>query len=152
MATTRMKVSSNATVFHRVATANDMPQHDIGTSDGAVSGLGGSADFQIDSDENTTYSTAHKQQGAGSEAAIDSSGNVTKFIHIKHTGFQESSKTNTTTATLTVGIGGAFASGGFSLESGEAITLHGLGGGSNSLDEFQLNSSSGNIYVEVVYL
>ena len=37
MATTRMKVSSNATVFHRVASANDMPQHDIGTSDGAVS-------------------------------------------------------------------------------------------------------------------
>ena len=150
MATTRMKVSSNATVFHRVAPANDMPQHDIGTSDGAVSGLGGSADFQIDTDENTTYSTAHKQQGT-SEAAIGS-GAITQFIHIKHTGFQESSKTNTTTATLTVGIGGTFASGGFSLESGEAITLHGLGGGSNSLDEFQLNSSSGNIYVEVVYL
>ena len=51
MATTRMKVSSNATVFHRVAGVQDMPQHDIGTSDSAVSGLGGSADFQIDSDD-----------------------------------------------------------------------------------------------------
>jgi hypothetical protein len=152
MATTRMKVSSNATVFHRVATANDMPQHDIGTSDGAVSGLGGSADFQIDSDENTTYSTAHKQQGAGSEAAIGS-GAISQFIHIKHTGFQEASKTNTTTSNLTVGIGGTFASaGGFTLASGEAITLHGLGGGSDNLSEIQLDSSSGNIYVEVVYL
>ena len=150
MATTRMKVSSNATVFHRVATANDMPQHDIGTSDGAVSGLGGSADFQIDTDENTTYSTAHKQQGT-SEAAIGS-GAITQFIHIKHTGFQESSKTNTTTENLTVGIGGVFASGGFTLASGEAITLHGLGGGSDNLSEIQLDSSSGNIYVEVVYL
>ena len=151
MATTRMKVSSNATVFHRVAGVQDMPQHDIGTSDSAVSGLGGSADFQIDSDENTTYSTAHKQQGAGSEAAIGS-GAINQFIHIKHTGFQESSKTNTTAENLTVGIGGAFASGGFTLASGEAITLHGLGGSSDNLSEIQLNSASGNIYVEVVYL
>ena len=151
MATTRMKVSSNATVFHRVAGVQDMPQHDIGTSDSAVSGLGGSADFQIDSDENTTYSTAHKQQGAGSEAAIGS-GAINQFIHIKHTGFQEASKTNTTTSNLTVGIGGTFASGGFTLASGEAITLHGLGGSSDNLSEIQLNSASGNIYVEVVYL
>jgi len=150
MATTRMKVSSNATVFHRVATANDMPQHDIGTSDGAVSGLGGSADFQIDSDENTTYSTEHKQQGT-SQAAIGS-GAISQFIHIKHTGFQESSKTNTAVGNLTVGIGGTFADGGFTLGLGEAITLHGLGGGSDNLSEIQLNSTNGNIYVEVVYL
>lgn len=150
MATTRMRVNSNATVFHRVAGANDMQQHDIGTSDSAVSGLGGSADFQIDSDENTTYSTAHKQQGE-SEGAIGS-GAISKFIHIKHTGFQEASKTNTTTSNLTVGIGGTFASGGFTLASGEAITLHDLGGGSDNLSEIQLDSSSGNIYVEVVYL
>ena len=151
MATTRMRVNSNATVFHRVAGANDMQQHDIGTSDSAVSGLGGSADFQIDSDENTTYSTAHKQQGE-SEGAIGS-GAISQFIHIKNTGFQEASKTNTTTSNLTVGIGGTFASaGGFTLASGEAITLHGLGGGSDNLSEIQLDSSSGNIYVEVVYL
>ena len=150
MATTRMKVSSNATVFHRVAGVQDMPQHDIGTSDSAVSGLGGSADFQIDSDENTTYSTAHKQQGT-SETAIGS-GAISQFIHIKHTGFQEASKTNTTTSNLTVGIGGTFASGGFTLASGEATTLHGLGGSSDNLSEIQLNSASGNIYVEVVFL
>ena len=150
MATTRMKVSSNATVFHRVAGVQDMPQHDIGTSDSAVSGLGGSADFQIDSDENTTYSTEHKQQGE-SEGAIGS-GAISQFIHIKHTGFQEASKTNTTAENLTVGIGGTFASGGFTLASGEAITLHGLGGSSDNLSEIQLNSASGNIYVEVVYL
>ena len=49
-------------------------------------------------------------------------------------------------------MGGAFASGGFTLSPGEAITLHGLGGGSNNLSEFQLDSSSGDIYVEVKYL
>ena len=53
---------------------------------------------------------------------------------------------------MTVGIGGVFASGGFTLSSGEAITLHGLGGGSDNLNEIQLDSSSGDIYVEIVYL
>ena len=150
MATTRMRVNSNATVFHRVASVQDMPQHDIGTSDSAVSGLGGSADFQIDSDENTTYSTQHQVVDAN-EGTIGS-GAISQFIHIKHTGFQEASKTNTTTSNLTVGIGGGFSDGGFTLASGEAITLHGMGTGADNLSKIQLDSSSGNIYVEVVYL
>lgn len=150
MATTRMKVANSFNVFHRVAASGDMPQTDISTNDSAVSNLGSSSSFQLEGDTDVTYSTSHRQQGT-SEAAIGS-GAINSFIYIKNTGFTDSNKDTSTTSTLTVGVGGTFASGGFTLEPDESIVLHGLGGGSNDLAEFQLDSSSGNIYVEVVYL
>ncbi len=33
MASTRMRLSTSATVFHRVAAAGDMAVHDVGTTD-----------------------------------------------------------------------------------------------------------------------
>ena len=78
MASTRMRLSTSVQVYHRVAAANDMGAHDIGTNDPAVSGLGGSGDF-------------------------------------------------------------------------ESIALHGMGAGSDALSEINIDSSSGDIYVEVVY-
>ena len=54
MATTRMKVSTSSKVFHRVAAADDMLSHDVGTSDSNVSNLGGSGDFELEADTNVT--------------------------------------------------------------------------------------------------
>ena len=147
-----MRISSNAQVFHRVAEADDMAQHDVGTSDTAVSALGGSGDFQIDSDEDTTYATSH-QVVNDTEAAIGS-GAIGQFIHIKNTGFTSSDKDTAVAAAsyITIGVGGVFSAGGFTLTAGESICLHGLGGGSNNLSEFQIDSSVAATYVEIVYL
>ena len=152
MASTRMRVGSSAQVFHRVASSNDLPQTDVGTSDAAVAGLGGTGEFEIDSGSNLTYSTSH--QVVDDSEAVIGSGAITKFISIKNTGFTSSAKTTAVASGsyITVGIGGAFASGGFTLTAGEQIVLHGLGGGSNNLGEMHLVSSVAATYVEVVYL
>jgi len=150
MASTRMRVSTNAQVFHRVAAAGDMAEHDVGTTDSVATGMGGTADFELESDETVAHVDASKTQDTN-ETVIGSAA-IADYIYIKNTGFTSSAKTTATTSNLTVGVGGAFASGGFTLAAGEAITLHGLGGGSDNLGEFQLDSSSGDIYVEIKYL
>jgi len=151
MATTRMKVSTSARVFHRVAADNDMPEHDIGTTDTVATGMGGNADFQLEADSTVVHVDVSKVQGTA-EAAIGGDVAITSYIYIKNTGFEEAAKTTATTSDLTVGIGGLFSAGGFTLSAGEAIALHGLGGGSNNLSEIQLDSSSGDIYAEIIYL
>ena len=152
MASTRMRVSTNAQVFHRVAAANDMAEHDVGTTDTAVAGLGGFSDFELEADSDVTYSTSN-QVVDDTEAAIGS-GTIADFIHIKNTGFTSSAKSTAvaTDSFITIGVGGTFANGGFTLAPGEAICLHGLGAGSNNLSEFQIDSSVAATYVEIVYL
>ena len=152
MASTRMKISTSSQVFHRVAAADDMPAHDVGTSDSNVSGLGGSGDFELESDTNVSYSTSHQVVDT-TEAAIGS-GAIDDFIHIKNTGYTSSDKSTAVAdgSYITIGVGGTFANGGFTLSAGEAICLHGLGGGSNNLSEFQIDSSVAATYVEIVYL
>tara|TARA_R100001594_G_scaffold71660_1_gene106287 strand:- start:384 stop:842 length:459 start_codon:yes stop_codon:yes gene_type:complete len=152
MASTRMRVNTSAQVFHRVAAADDMPAHDVGTSDSNVSGLGGSGDFELESDTNVSYSTSHQVVDT-TEAAIGS-GAIDDFIYIKNTGYTSSDKSTAvaTDSYITIGVGGTFANGGFTLSAGEAIFLHGLGGGSNNLSEFQIDSSVAATYVEIVYL
>ena len=151
MASTRLKVSSRAQVFHRVVAAGDMAAHDVGSTDAVAVNMGGSADFQIEGDETVVHVNVSKVQNE-TEDAIGVDVGISIYIYIKNTGYQEAAKTTTTTSDLTIGIGGNFADGGFTLSSGEAITLHGLGGGSNNLSEIKLDSSSGNIYVEIIYL
>jgi len=150
MASTRMRVSTNAQVFHRVAAAGDMAVHDVGTTDSVATGMGGTADFELESDETVAHVDASAVFDA-SESAIGSAA-IADYIYLKNSGFTSSAKSTATTSNLTVGIGGAFASGGFTLAAGEAIALHGLGGGSDNLSEIQLDSSSGDIYVEIKYL
>ena len=153
MATTRMRVNSNAQVFHRVAASNDMAVHDVGTTDSSVSGLSGSgASFELESDTDVTYSTSHQVVDA-SEATIGS-GAIADFIHIKNTGFTSSDKTTAVAddSYITIGVGGTFTNGGLSLSAGEAICLHGLGTSSNNLSEFYIDSSVAATYVEIVYL
>jgi hypothetical protein len=153
MASTRLRVNTSSQIFHRVAEADDLPQTDVGTSDANAQGIGGTGEVEIASGSNVTYGTAH-QVVDSTEAAIGGDVAITKFISIKNTGFTSSDKDTAVAdgATLTVGVGGAFASGGFTLMAGEQITLHGLGGGSNNLSEFQIDSSVAATYVEIVYL
>ena len=148
MADTRMILTTEYEVVHRVSAATDMPEHDVATIDAAAQGLGGEGDFQIEGDSAATFNTAHAVFDA-SESAIGS-GDCSKFLYIKNTGFTTSAKTVATTSTLTVGCGGDYANGGFTLTAGEAICLHDLGGGSDNLSEWKLDSSSGDIYVEVI--
>ena len=149
--TTRLRLSTSAQAFHRVGAGTDMAEHDVGTTDTAVSGLGGVSDFQIDSDDNTVYVDASKVADAtGGGTAIASSASISAFLHIKHTGFTSSAKTTATTQLLKVGIGDPDADG-FSLSAGEAITLHGFGTSTDDINNWKLESASGDIYVEVVY-
>ena len=149
--TTRLKLSTSAQAFHRVGAGTDMAQHDVGTTDTAVAGLGGSTDFQIDSDDNTVYvdeSAVFDATGGGT--AIASSASISAFLYIKHTGFTSSAKTTATTQLLKVGIGDPDADG-FSLSAGEAICLHGFGTGASNINYWYLESASGDIYTEVLY-
>ena len=149
--TTRMRINSSAQVFHRIGSEGDMPEHDVATNDTVAQNMGGSADFILESDASVAHQDISKTQDT-TEAVIGDTTSIADYIYIKNSGFTSSAKTTTTSADLTVGVGGAFASGGFTLKAGEAITLHGLGAGSNQLNEFQLDSSSGDIYVEIKYL
>ena len=153
MASTRLRVNTSSQIFHRVAEANDLPQTDVGTTDANAQGIGGTGEVEIASGSGVTYGTSHQVVDT-TEAAIGGNVAITKFISIKNTGFTSSDKDTAVAAgaTVTVGIGGAFASGGFTLAAGEQITLHGLGGGSDNLSEIQLDSSVAATYVEVVYL
>jgi len=154
MASTRLRVNTSSQIFHRVAEANDLPQTDVGTTDANAQGIGGTGEVEIASGSDVTYGTSHQVVDT-TEAAIGGNVAITKFISIKNTGFTSSDKDTAVAAgaTVTVGIGGAFASaGGFTLVAGEQITLHGLGGGSDNLSEIQLDSSVAATYVEVVYL
>ena len=154
MASTRLRVNTSSQIFHRVAEANDLPQTDVGTTDANAQGIGGTGEVEISSGSAVTYGTSHQVVDA-TEAVIGGDVAITKFISIKNTGFTSADKDTAVAsgATVTVGIGGAFASaGGFTLVAGEQITLHGLGGGSDNLSEIQLDSSVAATYVEVVYL
>lgn len=150
MASTRMKTNTSATVYHRIAAVGDMAQHDVSTTDTVAQSLGGSGDFELEGDETVVHVDASAVFDASESVA--GSAAIADYIYIKNTGFTTAAKTTSTASTLTVGVGGAFASGGFTLTAGEAIMLHGLGAGSNDLGEFQLDSSSGDIYVEIKYL
>ena len=149
MADTRMILTTEYEVVHRVSAATDMPEHDVATIDATAQGLGGEGDFQIEGDSVATFNTAHAVFD-DTESTIAGSGDCSKFLYIKNTGFTTAAKTVATASTLTVGCGGTFANGGFTLTAGEAICLHDLGGGSDALSDWQLDSSSGGIYVEVV--
>jgi hypothetical protein len=95
MASTRMRLNTSAQVFHRIAAANDMAAHDVGTTDSAVSGLGGTTDFELEADSDVTYATSHQVVDT-TEAAIGSAA-IADFIHIKNTGFTSSAKSTAVT-------------------------------------------------------
>lgn len=151
MATTKIKLNSRAQVYHTVAASGDMAAHDVGTTDSVAVNMGGSTNFVLDASSTVTHTSASKVADATSEGTAIGSAAITKYIYIKNTGYQEAAKTTTTAEDLKVGFGDPDING-FTLGTGEAITLHGLGTGGDNLSELKLETSSGNIYVEIIYL
>ena len=151
MATTRLKVGNNTQVYHRHAASNDAPLADVATNESGAQGLGSSADFQLDSDDNQTWTDESSVAGASGETQMEALGSPI-LVWIKHSGFQDAAKETASTSTVTVqiGIGGAAANGFITLFPGESIMVHGLGTNVDNLDDLDMiTSASEAVYVEV---
>ena len=100
---TRMRISYNALIYHRVDELSDAPEHDIATEqmvDGdliPIPELGGIMDFEADSDSSVSFTTAH-QVVTSSRLALSSSASCNMFIQFKNTGFEDAEKTIPITA------------------------------------------------------
>lgn len=152
MASTRMRTSSSTSVFHRVAAADDMAVHDVGTTDANVSGLGGTGEFEIAATSDVDYiDTSKVADATDTGVAIGGDVAITKFISIKHSGYDSADKDTAVVTLLKVGFGDPGAAG-FTLAPTEQVTLHGLGTSGDNLNELKLETSSGNIYVEIISL
>ena len=152
MATTRIKASNSTQVYHRHAASNDAPLADVSTSESLAQGLGSSADFQLDADDNQTYTDESSVAAASGETAMETLGSPI-LVWIKHSGFQDAAKTTASTSTVTVqiGIGGAAANGFITLFPGESIMLHGLGTNVDNLNDLDMiTSASEAVYVECI--
>jgi hypothetical protein len=152
MATTRIKASNSTQVYHRHAESNDAPLADVVTNEALAQRLGSSADFQLDSDDNQTYTDESSVAAASGETAMEALANPI-LVWIKHSGFQEAAKTTASTSTVTVqiGIGGAAANGFITLFPGESIMVHGLGTNVDNLNDLDMiTSASEAVYVEVI--
>ena len=150
---TRMKIGQSATIYHRMTASNDAAEHDTATSEALAKGLGASADFELDSDDNITYVSNHQlvttidelDAGAGASTAC------TAFIWIKHSGYQDAAKT-TATATSTV-LKIAFqedANHYISLFPGESIMFHNPGTSLDAVNDYWCTSGTGTVYAEVI--
>ena len=152
MASTRVKVGTNATVYHRHAAANDAPAADVATNEALASGLGSSGDFEIDSDDNQSWTDESSVAAASGETQMEALGSPL-LVWIKHSGFQDAAKTTASTATtkVMIGVGGAAANGFISLYPNQSIVLTApFGSGIDNLDDFDMiTSASEAVYVEV---
>ena len=151
MATTRIKTGNSTQVYHRHAASNDAPLADVATNESGAQGLGSSADFQLDSDDNQTWTDESSVAGASGETQMEALGSPI-LVWIKHSGFQDAAKETASTSTVTVqiGIGGAAANGFITLFPGESIMVHGLGTNVDNLDDLDMiTSSSDAVYVQV---
>ena len=152
MADTRLKVATSATVYHRHAATNDAPLSDVVTNESLASGLGSSADFLFDADDNQTWTDESSVASASGETQMEALGSPL-FLWIKHSGFQEAAKTTASTSTtkVMIGVGGAAANGFISLFPGQSIILTApFGSNIDNLDDFDMiTSASEAVYVEV---
>jgi len=149
---TRMKSSNSVKVYHRVPADGDMPTKDIATSDTDVIGLGGSGDFEIEADADVTYTDASKVADATSGGvAVASTDAIGQFIYIKNSGFTTALKDVATAQLLKVGIGDPDIIG-WSLAPGESMLFHALGTSVDDISNWFLETASGDIYTEVIYL
>ena len=152
MATTRIKAGNSTQIYHRHAASNDAPLADVATNEALAVGLGSAADFQLDSDDNQTYTDESSVAAASGETQMEALGSPI-LAWIKQSGFQDAAKTTASTSTVTVqiGIGGAAANGFITLFPGESIMLHGLGTNVDNLDDLDMiTSASEAVYVEVI--
>ena len=151
MASTRVKASNQATIYHRIAELGDQPQTDVGTTETLATKVGSSGDFQLLADS-TIVMTEQNQEITGVEqlATVASP----KLIWIKHSGFTSSAKTVANIAdTLLVGItdGTAVAEGFTSLSADQSILLTApFGSGVTNLNDIQLKASANTIFAEII--
>tara|TARA_R110002020_G_scaffold364371_1_gene576717 strand:- start:219 stop:692 length:474 start_codon:yes stop_codon:yes gene_type:complete len=152
MATTRVKASNHTQVYHRFASSNDAPESDVSTNAAGSTGLGSSADFQIDADDNQTWTDESSVAAASGETAMESLGSPI-MVWIKHSGYQDAAKATASTATtkVMIGVGGAAANGFISLYPDQSILLtFPFGSNVDNLDDFDMiTSASEAVYVEV---
>ncbi len=148
---TRMQIAQSATIYHRMDAANDAAQHDTPTSEALASGLGASADFQLDSDDNITYVTGH-QVVNDTRSALTGGTACTAFINIKHTGFTTADKDVASLSSVAIDSGTAAES--FTIFPGESILLHHLGADCDALSDWAADASiatpGGDVYLEIV--
>ena len=150
MATTRVKASNSTQAYHRHAASNDAPLADVATNEALAVGLGSSADFQLDSDDNQTWTDESSVAAASGETQMEALGSPI-LVWIKHSGFTSAALTTATTNTVQIGIGGAAANGFITLFPGESIMVHGLGTNVDNLNDLDMiTSSSDAVYVECI--
>ena len=150
MATTRVKASNSTQVYHRHAASNDAPLADVATNEALAQGMGSSADFQLDSDDNQTWTDESSVAAASGETQMEALGSPI-LVWIKHSGFTSAALTTATTNTVQIGIGGAAANGFITLFPGESIMVHGLGTNVDNLNDLDMiTSASEAVYVECI--
>ena len=150
---TRMQIAQSATIYHRITASNDAAVHDTATSESLASGLGSSADFELDSDDNITYvdnsqlvtTLDELDAGAGASTAC------TGFIWIIHSGFQDAAKATATADSTVLKI--AFENDPnhyISLFPGESIMFHNPGTSLDAVNDYWCTSGTGTVYAEVI--
>ena len=159
---TRIKVAQAATPYVRVDAGNaggtmpsnaDWASHDVPHNDPLTTGLGSSVDIELHNDAATTWSSAPSITLSNANiTAFSNSQDGLILVHIKHSGYKESSKTNATNAKLKVFMDSGNAQKYFSLYPNESITLHGpFGTSSDNITNWAVQAGDANgLYVEVV--
>ena len=149
MASTRLKVSNQAVLYHRFAASNDAPQTDVGTSEALASKLGSIGDFQLLASDTMTMTEQNKVIPA-SDTELENVSSP-KLIWIKNSGYQEAAKTNSTASTVLVATGGTSVNAITSLSPDQSILLTApFGSGLGNLSDVDLKSSSGSVFCEVI--
>tara|TARA_R100000789_G_scaffold89022_1_gene86060 strand:- start:43 stop:519 length:477 start_codon:yes stop_codon:yes gene_type:complete len=150
---TRMQIAQSATIYHRMTASNDAAVHDTATSEALASGLGSSADFELDSDDDITYvdnsqlvtTIDELDAGAGASTAC------TAFIWIKNSGFSDAAKETAIAASVYLKIHFQEAANEYiSLFPGESIMFHNPGTDLDAVNDYWATTSTGTIYAEVI--
>ena len=148
-----MRISNQVELYHKVEKDNDMPEHTIGTTDSLFQGgLGGSFDGETDTDANALTVQEYVQSsaaGAVSVSGIDVT--ALQLIVIKHTGFTDSTQTETTTDRVKIGIGGQYDGGrGASIGAGGCFIMPYPSSTVNKFEDYEFESTgSDTVYVQL---
>ena len=159
---TRIKVAQAATPYVRVDAGSsggtmpsnaDWASHDVPHNDPLTTGLGSSVDIELHNDAATTWSSAPSITLSNANiTAFSNSQDGLILVHIKHSGYKESTKETATTAKLKVFMDSSDAQKFFTLYPNESITLHGpFGTASDNITDWAVQSEDDKgLYVEVV--
>ena len=125
---------------------------DVGTDETLASKLGGVGDFQLQADDDLTYTSRNGVVGDSSDYNATAGSIANGFYYILHTGFEEAAKTTATTSYLKICIGqNTSSTDTFSIYPGESMIFHApFGAGVNDAEDYKLKSSSGDIFIEVI--